>query len=466
VRTHRIMEHGGIWKGQTLLLPLIRKPAGLRTRARLAAQRLAARCASTLSGPFGLTASHPTHPSPGTWLNPIPSVHHTMQLAVHAHSGGATHASLILLFVLPVLAMCAVRVPLPEKLFNSDFRTRLGSVFSKHQSIADLTVHPMRRRPGSRHVFSYKLVVADKRTGKHNVVELVGKQDTTRAIGKAAKEFEAMRLLWQAGFGQDNRFRIPQPLHHFEDLNLIIQERARGSKLRTFLGEGSDASINHARMTGLWLAKLHNMPVAPSRVCGYEAEKASLRMFVEALRTDQPQLQFELQQFAAEAEQRFDSFREVHATHVHGDFHPDHIYVGNNFITVIDFERFCIGDPARDLGSFVSHMRTTACLIEKSIETANQEIAAFLESYFSGVSEAQGNAVGPRIAPYVALSSIEALYYVASVLKVTSPARVGMYMQCLRESGLPPMEAAAPRPRHKQSQRRNGTDSEERNCES
>jgi hypothetical protein len=431
--------------GRTLLLPVTGKPVRLEKRARLAVQGLMAKYKSTVSGPFGLAASHPRHLSVFSLLNRFHSAHHTTQLAAYAHSVDATHASLILLFVLSVIAMCAVRVPLPEKLFDSAFRTRLGSVFSEHQSIANLTIQPMRRRPGSRHVFSYKLVVADKRTGKRNFVELVGKQDTTRAVGKAAKEFEAMRLLWGAGFGQDNRFRIPQPLHHFEDLKLIIQEKAHGTKLRTFLGDGSDTSFNHARMTGLWLAKLHNMVVAPPRFCAYEDEKASLRMFVEAIRNDQPQLEFELRHYAAAVEQRFDSFHGVHATHVHGDFHPDHIYVGNNFITVIDFERFCIGDPARDLGSFVGHMRTTAYSIGKSIEKVNQEIVAFLGSYFSGVSEAQGNPVGPRIAPYAALSSLEALYYVASVLKVTNTARIAMYMQCLRESGLPPMGTAAPR---------------------
>ena len=414
-------------------------------RTRPVARTIAERCASAISSPLGLTASHSTHPGLHSLLNQFPSAHHLSQLVAISHSGGAAHTSFLLLFVLPVLAMCAVRVPLPEKLFDSDFRTRLGTVFSEHQSITDLTVQPMRRRPGSRHVFSYKLLVADKRTGKRNVIELVGKQDTSRAVGKAAKEYEAMRILWVGGFGEDNRFRIPQPLHHFPDLNLIIQEKARGTKLRSFLGDGSDASLNHARMSGLWLAKLHNMPVASPRACVYEGEKASLHTFVEALRKDQPQLECELQHYASAIEQGFDSLRGIRATHVHGDFHPDHIYVGNNFITVIDFERFCIGDPARDLGSFVCHMRTTAYSIGKSIEAVNQEITAFFESYFSGMSEAHGNGVGPRIAPYVGLSSLEALYYVASVLKVTNTARIAMYMQCLRESGLPPIGAAAGR---------------------
>jgi aminoglycoside phosphotransferase (APT) family kinase protein len=421
------------------------KSARLRKSARFVARKQTERYTSVFSFPFGLTASNPAHSGLASLLNHFSSAYHAMQLAAYSHFGGAPHEKFIFLFVLPVLAMCAVRVPLPEKLFDSDFRMRLGSIFSEHQSIADLTIHPMRRRPGSRHVFSYKLLVADKRTGKRNVVELVGKQDTTRAVGKAAKEFKAMRQLWGAGFGQDNRFRIPQPLHHFEDLKLIIQEKARGSKLRAYLGDGSNTSYNHARMAGLWLAKLHNMPAAPSRICSYADEKASAQMFVEALRSDQPQLDCELRHYASTIEQRFDCFHAVRATHVHGDFHPDHIYVGNDFITVIDFERYCLGDPARDLGSFVAHMRTTAYSIGKSIEAVNQEIVAFLEGYFSGVSVADGTTIGPRIAPYAALSSLEALYYVASVLKVTNSAKIAMYVQCLRESGLPPIATAIPR---------------------
>jgi hypothetical protein len=445
MRANRIRARGARCAGRALPRSVARKTAGAGEKACHDVKRWMTKYISTLSGPLGLTASHPAHARLVYLLNQFPSALHTAQQAAYALAGGGTHTGLMVLFMLPVLAMCAVRIPLPEKLFNSDIRTRLGSMFSEHQSIADLTVQPMRRRPGSRHVFSYKLLVADKRTGKNNVVELIGKQDTTRAVGKAAKEFEAMRLLWGAGFGQDNRFRIPQPLHHFEDLKLIIQEKARGTKLRTFLGDGSDTSFNHARMAGLWLAKLHNLPVASTRDCTYEAEKNSLGMFVGALRTDQPQLESELRQYAAAVEQSFDGFQGVQATHVHGDFHPDHIYAGNNFITVIDFERFCAGDPARDLGSFVAHMRTTAYSIGKSIEAVNQEIIAFLESYFSGVSEALGNAVGPRIAPYAALSTFEALYYVASVLKVTNSARIAMYMQCLRESGVPPIEADDPR---------------------
>ena len=373
------------------------------------------------------------------------SVHHHLILSPHFIRAIADARPSFLIFVsVPLLALCAVKAPILDGLIGSNIRARLTGILSIYQSINDLTIRPMRRRPGSRHVFSYKLVVADQRTGKQTQVELVAKRDTTRAAGKAAKEFEAMRLLWDAGFGQDRSLRIPQPLHHFEDLQLIVQEKARGTRFRNFLGDGSDASVDHARKVGVWLAKLHNLPLSSGQVCSYASEKASLGMFISAVSASQPQLGPDLQHYAAVMEQTFDSFQNVPATYVHGDFHPDHIFVGNDRVTVIDFERFCVGDPARDLGSFIAHVRTTAYLMDRSIDAANQQIEVFLQSYFYSVAMAQQITIAARIAPFVGLSSVEALYYVASVLKVTQPAVIAMYMKCVHQAGLPLKTATPP----------------------
>lgn len=319
-------------------------------------------------------------------------------------------------------------------MLDPNFRSRLGNAFAEDLTIAGVRVRPMRRRPGSRHVFCCELNIGDQRAGKRSSIELIGKRDTTTAAGKAAREFEAMRLLWDAGFGLDERFRIPQPLQHFPDLQVILQAKARGTKLRTYLGKGDDASLGYARMAGLWLAKLHNMKISRPQVCTYADEIASLRMFVAALAGYQPNLAIELQQRAAAVEQSFASFEGVPATMVHGDFHPEHIFVSRDFVTVIDFERFCTSDPARDLGSFIAQALAMTSFCGRALAAANHEIDAFLESYFSAVPLIQSIPIAPRIASYVALSTLEVLYYVASVLKVTDSGRIAMYVKCMRES--------------------------------
>lgn len=331
------------------------------------------------------------------------------------------------------------RAPNVDEFLSADLRARLGSALPDHLFIDGFTIRPMRRRPGSRHVFSYRLVLGDQKTGKQNVLELVAKRDTTRAAGKAAKEFEALRLLWESGFGQTGRLRIPQPLHHFEDLQLIVQGKARGTRLRAFLGEGSKESLEHARASGLWLATMHGLPLDASRTCGYDNEKTSLHKFVHALCADQPRLAPVVRHYGTMIEQGFDTFDEVPATWVHGDFHPDHIFVNRKSVTVIDFERFGIGDPARDLGSFIAHMRTTACFSGKSLAGVNREIDAFLASYFGGTTP-RDERIKWRVAPFVALSCLEALYYVASVLKVTERSRIALYVHCLELAGLPSID--------------------------
>src|ERR1700739_1677534 len=57
------------------------------------------------------------------------------------------------------------------------------------------------RRPGSRHVALYKLKIREPETGRTLAVEWIGKRDTTKSVGKAAREFHTLQLLWNSGFG-------------------------------------------------------------------------------------------------------------------------------------------------------------------------------------------------------------------------------------------------------------------------
>jgi aminoglycoside phosphotransferase (APT) family kinase protein len=330
-----------------------------------------------------------------------------------------------------------------QQMLDPTFSLRLGKAFPDGLTVMGLRVRPMRRRPGSRHVFSCDLSLGDQRTGTRSSIELIGKRDNRGAAGKAAREFEAMRLLWDAGFGLDEQFKIPRPVQHFPDLQVILQGKARGTKLRAYLGKANCAPLSYARMAGLWLAKLHNLKASSPQACLYGSEIASLRMFVAALTEDQPKLAPEIQERAAALERSFASFQNVRAAMVHGDFHPDHIFVCRDAVTVIDFERFCLGDPARDLGSFIAHVRTMTCFCGRPMDSADPEIDAFLRSYLSTLPLIEATAIAARIAPHAALAGLEALYYVASVLKIVDASRLALYVNCMRESELRAAQFAA-----------------------
>jgi len=66
----------------------------------------------------------------------------------------------------------------------------------------------------------------------------------------------------------------------------------------------------------------------------------------------------------------------------------------------------------------------------------DQETGEFLASYFSALPLATGAATASRISAFDALSSLEALYYVAAVLKVDDQPKLTAYLECAERSGV------------------------------
>jgi Phosphotransferase enzyme family len=314
--------------------------------------------------------------------------------------------------------------------------SHLSSSPSERLTVEHCSIQPLPRRPGSRHVAAYHLLIHDRATGQTYPLTLIAKRDTTRGVGKAVREYAALTLLWDQGFAGDDKLRIPKPFDLLPDQNLILQENARGDKLTRYLGDNTEASISYVSMAGLWLAKLHAIKVSPPVPCSYDAELSSLDLFVRELSAVQPSLLARVQKLAEAIRQRLVSCTNATASLVHGDYHPEHIFVADDNITVIDFERFGCGDRAKDVGSFLAHARSSCCLAGKPPEMADREIGAFLASYFRAAPSDTGAPIASRIAAFNAHSSLEALYYVAAVLKVRNKHRLAPYLECAERSGV------------------------------
>jgi hypothetical protein len=298
------------------------------------------------------------------------------------------------------------------------------------------SIQPLPRRPGSRHVSVYHLLIHDRASGQRHPLTLIAKCDTTRGIGKAAREYAALTFLWEKGFGGEDKLRIPKPFNLLPDQNLILQESARGAKLIGYTGDNTEASTTYFSMAGLWLAKLHGIRLSPPVPCSYDAELSSLELFVRQLSGVQPLLLARVQKLAEAIRQRLVSCSDATASLVHGDYHPEHIFVDDDSITVIDFERFGGGDRAKDVGSLLAHARSSCCLAGKPPEMADGEIGAFLTSYFRAAPSDTGAPTASRIAAFNAHSSLEALYYVAAVLKVNDKHKLTTYLECAERCGV------------------------------
>jgi hypothetical protein len=295
----------------------------------------------------------------------------------------------------------------------------------------------LRRRPGSRHVALYKLRILEQETGRTLVVEWIGKRDTTKSVGKAAREFRTLQLLSDSGFGCKGRFRIPRPIHLSIDKELILQEKAPGLVFEALLKQGDSLTCQAATSAGIWLAKLHGMRITPGGACSYERHLSAVQLYVRELLAVSPCLAPDLALLEAGICQGLSSFQDVPLSLIHGDYHPQHIYVAGNRITVIDFDRSHFSDPAEDLGSFIVHARLAALRLGRSPESVNREIGAFLKGYFTAACIADARNVAGRVGTFVALSGLEALYYVAAVLRVRDPRTEELYLRCAQDCSLP-----------------------------
>ncbi|HKF20084.1 MAG TPA: phosphotransferase [Candidatus Angelobacter sp.] len=330
-----------------------------------------------------------------------------------------------------------------QKLLGSLCGIRVGEL-SGDLMIDQCSATMLLRRPGSRHVALYKLKLREPKTSRTRVVEWIGKRDTTKSVGKAAREFRILQLLSDSGFGCKGRFRIPRPIHLSIDKEIILQEKARGLVFEALLRRGDRSSRDAATSAGTWLAKLHGMPITPGGVCSYEHHLSAVQLYVRELLAASPRLAPELALLEAEICQKLSSFQDVPLSLIHGDYHPQHIYVAGNRITVIDFDRSHFSDPAEDLGSFILHTRLAAIRLGQPPESVNREVAAFLKGYFAAASNTHVRDLAGRVRTFVALSCLEALYYVAAVLRVDDPCTEELYLRCAQDCRVPGLLAEQP----------------------
>ena len=161
------------------------------------------------------------------------------------------------------------------------FQTSLAQVYPGGLILLQCRPKVLRKRLGSRQVIIYRLIFLNETGGKMSSVQLVGKRYANGAEGERA--FGLMKQLWNGGFGEGSRFKIPKPLCYLPDFQLLIQERAHGALLPKYLGRGDDAALARAKMVARWLAKLHQLDDMPEGIDSYADDQTSINDFAYQL---------------------------------------------------------------------------------------------------------------------------------------------------------------------------------------
>jgi hypothetical protein len=131
-------------------------------------------------------------------------------------------------------------------------------------------------------------------------------------------------------------------------------ERGRGGVItRMILPE------EELRLTGQALARLHSSKVHPNeaapRTGGKEAKRARERAALIAERyTEQAE---EVQRLAQELATRLHALQPDAYRPAHGGFKASQLLFHSHHVFVVDFDGFCLADPALDVGYFLAYLR-------------------------------------------------------------------------------------------------------------
>jgi len=286
---------------------------------------------------------------------------------------------------LPALATCCdmtSQSPLFEAL-QSAAQVQLGD---PAWHLIEATAQPVRYKPASRCVISYHLQLEHL---QHNAE---ASQRTLTLFGKVYADPEQacnVQSLQQQLYEEQERTGeiplLPRSLGRVDALGLTLSEAVQPSKegkhhadgrwgilrtgthaLRPQLERGHGGAITKViipdeelRLAAQALAHLHNSGVHPNkdglRTGANEAKRVKERASLLADRN--PVQAEEVQRLAQELASRLETLQPEAYRLAHGGFKPSQLLFHSQHVFVVDFDGFCLADPALDVGYFLAYLR-------------------------------------------------------------------------------------------------------------
>lgn len=137
-------------------------------------------------------------------------------------------------------------------------------------------------------------------------------------------------------------------------------------------------------LTGAALAEVHAQNPKNLNVLSRNTEAQSLLSIAADLSFIYPPIADLAQNLARQFTEKLLSLPQL-TFPIHGDFNAEQVLLGENSVTVIDFDRAVRSDPAADLGSFIARLEHEKLRDRLSSYRLERIKAAFLQSYQASV---------------------------------------------------------------------------------
>ncbi len=192
--------------------------------------------------------------------------------------------------------------------------------------------------------------------------------------------YEVMRALWEGGFGPTSRYRVAEPLAYLPERRVLVTREAQGTCVVDHLGTDSAEQFAGVRECARWLARLHADPNRLGATWSTWRNFHRLaRRFLKASATRPKYAQVLTAMLERLAEAAPKAVVPPRIVQTHGQFRDLHVYVEEEAVSVIDFDRSLPADPAKDLDEFLHRLRWKT--FKRTGRRADELSAAFLSAY-------------------------------------------------------------------------------------
>jgi aminoglycoside phosphotransferase (APT) family kinase protein len=167
----------------------------------------------------------------------------------------------------------------------------------------------------------------------------------------------ALAHLWKQGFGANSCLGIPEPLGFVEDANFVVLRRVEGVPLNELAAAAPiPTALAAARKAAQWLVKFHS-----TEIPGLELEPTVERIEILNLAHALAKTAAECPGYPSLLIGMLHHLESLAPKNIlssplaplHDQFRPAHVLIDRERATVIDIEKLCLSDPAKDVARFV-----------------------------------------------------------------------------------------------------------------
>jgi hypothetical protein len=299
-------------------------------------------------------------------------------------------------------ALPTVALALSPSAVKAAFKRGLPRLAGEEGHVVVKSIRVTRHKPGKRAVIEYDVRVEQDGLRTRKAI-LIGK---IRAKRSGNEGFRLLELLWEAGFHDDSAdgVSVPEPIGVLPKFRMWLQRKVHGTVASEALAGRHGLDV--ARRVAAGIHKVHRANVPADRAHTMADELQILRECLQKVSQAHPAWKARLDRIGVTCDRLGASIGTPRCCGIHRDFYPAQVIVSRSRLYLIDFDLYCLGDPALDVGNFIGHM-TEESLRLRGDAAALRPFEQALEDRFVELS---GPSLRPAVHAYTTLTLVRHIY--------------------------------------------------------